>query len=1046
MHREYRPDEMALGLPGSPSHAHDHHDHHHDHDHESEQRTLVGITVVVGVLIAADLVLGLLGSPWQRPFGVPLSLIAAVIGGGRVVYLAILGLLERSIGADVALAIACVAAAILGETFVAAEVVFIALVGECLEGVAFDRAKRAIGSLLDVYPRTARVLRDGEEVEVATESLAVGDEVVIRPGERIPADGTVVSGRSAVDQAVLTGEGLPVDKGEGDPVYTGTINQFGRLVVRAERLGADTTLGQVFRLLGEAHRNRSPVERTADRYARRFLPAVLVAAFLVFLATNGPALWRWTGGTRQAIDLMPALAVLVVACPCALVLATPTAVLAATARLARLGVLVKGGAAIEALARVDAIAFDKTGTLTEGKPELGDVIAFQAAGESTSPEVARETVLRLAAAAEQASEHPLARMIVDVARSKGFEPASPEHFHAHPGAGVLATLRWPEADGSTRTCRVLVGNARLFREQEIPLTPEVESALESLDRSGQTPLIVARDGIVIGIVGARDRVRRNAHDIVHDLKHLGLKDLTVLTGDRPAPAAAVARKVHIKNVEAELTPSDKAEWVDRRRAEGRVVAMIGDGINDAPALARADVGLAIAGVGGDLTAEAGSIVLMGDPLAALPASVRLARHTVHVIRQNILLFAFGLNSIAILLAGLRVLGPISAAVLHQIGSLLVILSAIRILGFERWQTLGVIRAAIPVLAACRRCTPASLSAELGRHRRILILSAAAVAFLAYLGSGITIVGPDQVGVVRRFGRFQSPLIGPGLHVRWPLPVETVTTIEPDRVRVLRVGLAPGPAGGESDPTIGWGSTHGGGREDSALYLTGDEDIVELGVAVEYHYGATDLPRLLFGVADIDSTVAAAAESVCREVAGRTPSATILVNERREVESNLAQALARRLKQAGLPVQVDRVRLVDAHPPREVVPSYRDVAAAVSDAERSLNQARADASRRHWDSLAEADSLRDSARTRADSLAARARGESAAFLARASVHAGQPTLTEFRLLCETLAAALPDRPKWILDPRAAGRRALWLADPDRLSPRLGRALAVPEPDD
>ncbi len=278
---------------GLPSSAHDDdHGHDHDHDPDTERRMLVGVTVVVGLLLVADLVLGYVGSPWQRPFGVPLALIGAVIGGGRVVYLAILGLCEKSIGADVALAIACVAAACLGEYVVAAEVVFIALLGECLEAFAFESARRAIGSLLDVYPRTARVIRDGVEIEVASEQLAVGDRVIVRPGERIAVDGSVLAGRSAVDQAVLTGESMPVDKGEGDPVFTGTINQFGRLEVRAEKLGTETTLGQVIRLLAEAQQHRSPIERTADRYARSFLPAVLIAAAAVFLATNGLVLWR----------------------------------------------------------------------------------------------------------------------------------------------------------------------------------------------------------------------------------------------------------------------------------------------------------------------------------------------------------------------------------------------------------------------------------------------------------------------------------------------------------------------------------------------------------------------------------------------------------------------------------------------------------------------------------------------------------------------------------------------------------------------------------
>ncbi|HEX8199772.1 MAG TPA: cation-translocating P-type ATPase, partial [Isosphaeraceae bacterium] len=605
----------------------------------------------------------------------------------------------------------------------------------------FERAQRAIHSLLEYRPRTARVVRAGQEVEIPAEGLVVGDTLVVRPGERIAADGVVARGRSAVDQAVLTGEGLPVDKGPGDPVFTGTVNQFGLLEVRAEKVGTETTLGQVIRLLADAQRQRSPLERTADRYARAFLPAVLAATVFVFLLTNASSFWRWgsSGQFPGALDLMPALAVLVVACPCALVLATPAAVLAATARLARRGVLVKGGAALERLARVDALAFDKTGTLTQGQPELGDRFALE-------PWTA-EGLLRLAAAAERPSEHPLARLLVAEATGAGMTIPPVEEFRAHPGAGVSARVR---DDGGEHA--VLVGNLRLVRELGVAVPAEVEAALQGLEDAGQTSLLVAVDGRVAGALGARDRVRPEAHDVVHDLKHLGIKDLTILTGDRPAPAQAVAKTVHIKQVEAELTPAAKAEWVHRRQHEGRVVAMVGDGINDAPALALADVGLALGGVGTDIAAEAGSVILMGEPLEPLPGAIRLARQAVRVIRQNILLFAFGLNGLAVLLAGLRLLGPVGAAIFHQVGSLLVLLNAVRLLGFERWGELRAVRAAGRVVDVCRHCRPASVAAWIGTHRRGVIGTLAALAGLAYLGSGITIIAPEQVGVLRRWGR------------------------------------------------------------------------------------------------------------------------------------------------------------------------------------------------------------------------------------------------------------------------------------------------------
>jgi Cu+-exporting ATPase len=1026
VHREFQP-ELMRGNHQTVG-PHDHYDQH-EHDHASELRALVATTLVVGVLLGLDVAFGLWGlESYRRPYGISLALLAAVIGGGRVVYLALSALLEGRIGADIALAIACIAAGLLGEYFVAAEVVFIALVGECLEAFTFERAQRAIESLLEYRPRTARVVRGDDEVEVPADSLVVGDRLVVRPGERIAADGVVVAGRSAVDQAVLTGESLPVDKGEGDAVFTGTVNQFGRLEVRAEKIGTATTLGQVIRLLADARRKKSPLERAADRYARLFLPAVLSAAGVVFLATNAGRLWAWrSGGGPTAIDLLPTLAVLVVACPCALILATPAAVLAASARLARRGVLVKGGAALERLARVDALAFDKTGTLTEGKPEIGDLLAF----ESWNP----ADVLRFAAAAEQSSEHPLARLLVAEARERSLELPTAVDFQAQPGAGICANLK-VEAD----TRPVLVGNLRLFRERGIEITGAVQSALEELDASGQTALLVAVDGRLVGAIGARDRVRIEAHDVIHDLKYLGLKDLTILTGDRPAPARAVAKRVHVKQVESELTPTDKAEWVQRRQHEGRVVAMIGDGVNDAPALATADVGLALGGVGADIAAEAGSVVLMGDPLEPLPEAVRVARQTVRVIRQNILVFAFGLNGVAVLLAGLRVLGPVAAAVLHQVGSLLVLLNAIRLLGFERWGRSGLARAATRAIEACRECRPSRGLDWIWIRRKGLLRWAGAAAGLAYLASGITVIGSAEVGALRRWGKFQAPLLGPGLHLRFPPPIERVIKVEPDLIRVARFGVVSSGAGGP----IAWSASHGARRDESALFFTGDESLVELAGVVEYRLTQAELPALLFGVASVEAGVASATEGVLREAIARTALDDILAARRGPVENAVENALRSRLAATGLCVQLDHVRIIDAHPPREVVPAFRDVSAAVSDAARYRNEAEAYAAGREWAAKSEAQAKRDEAAGRANRLERRAEGERRAFLAQTSAHSARPELTEFRLLWNTLATAYAARPKIVLDPKAGGRRHVWLADPDKLGPGLFRAAGADSP--
>ena len=795
----------------------------------------------------------------------------------------------------------------------------------------------------------------------------------------------MVRGRSAVDQAVLTGESMPVDKGEDDPVFTGTVNQFGRLEVRAEKLGAETTLGQVIRLLADAHRHRSPLERTADRYARRFLPAVLAATVLVFLATNGPALWRWIAGGSGGVPRSTscrAVAVLVVACPCALVLATPAAILAATARLARRGVLVKGGAAIEGLARVEYRGLRQDRNPHRRQARTGRVHRVLAWSRSPPAKSSRTSLSR--------QPNRAGRGLAAGRRGRAAQRASPgadagrrgpatracvcrqvDEFQAQPARGSWPKFRLGRKSGADTDDGPGRQPPTGPRARGRACRPEVERGDRGprpvrADRPDRGP---RRSGA--GVIGARDRVRPQAHDVIHDLKHLGLKDLAILTGDRdgrrprPWPGRSISSRSRPSSA-----PAGKAEWIDKRRQDGRVVAMVGDGINDAPALARADVGLALAGVGSDLAAEAGSVVLMGDPLTALPETIRLARHTVRIIRQNILLFAFGLNALAVVLAGLARSG--AGRRRHRPSDRLAAGAAqcdphpgVRALADARGRPLRCAGRlglpALPALDGSRRTLEQSANGRCGPRSRL--------GALAYLASGITVIGPDQVGVLRRFGRYHAPLLRPGLHVRMPAPIETR-----DRGRARSIASGPGRPDGP-DRARRRSRSPGApamacARDESALFFTGDENLVELAGVVEYHFTRPACPTLLFTVADVDQAVAAAAEGVFREETGRTPLEAILVGARREFEVDLAPRVCNeRLDASGLAVVVDRVRVVDAHPPREVVPAYRDVSAAVSDAERSLNQARADAAQRRWAAQAEAEAIRDAARTRAARLVA-----------------------------------------------------------------------------
>jgi Cu+-exporting ATPase len=1065
-------------------------------------RSLYALTGILGILIAGHLILawaGYTGS--RRPFGfLDLALIAAVIGGARIVYGALLALFEGNVGADLALAIAVLAALVLKEYWVGAEVVFIAMLGESLEAITFSRTHREVRRILELQPRTAHVLRGEAEVEVPVAELSVGDRVVVRPGERIPIDGTVIKGQSAVDQSTLTGEGLPADKAPGDQVFAGTLNQFGALDVRTDKLSEDSTLAQVIHLVSEAQQNKAPLERTADRFARIFLPVVLACAAGTLVYTN------WSASSLSALNWMPALAVLVVACPCALILATPAAVMAALAWLAKRGVLIKGGVALERLAAVSALAFDKTGTLTEGKLQLGDVTAIGT--------VRPDDVLILAAAAEQRSEHLIARLIVAEATKRGVSLPPVERFTAHPGAGVVAQLAsdslalqdvsTPTAQHSALTIppltlhQVCVGNRRLLDSEGIGINEEVAAAFARLDSTGQTPLAVAVDGRVIGLIGARDTIRAEAAGVVHELRHLGIDEIVLLTGDRRPAAEAVARAVGIDHFESELLPQEKAAWINawrnasesdpsgsdpRARIEQHKcgIGMIGDGVNDAPALASADVGLALGGVGSDIAAEAGDLILMGDPLTPLPGLVRLSRATVRVIRQNIAVFAFGVNGVAIVLAAEQKLGPVGAAIYHQIGSFLVLVNAMRLLWFERWERSPFGHVELWGAVAARRAAELLQPVWqpvvwLGRRRRALAWTLAAGLVLAYLFSGVTTIAPDEVGIAQRCGRFVRAL-EPGLHLRLPPPWEKVTKFAPDRIRVAEIGFRSKTVPQqEAARPVEWSSEHREGLieriEEEALMFTGDENLLELNAAVQFSVRRDEagLMRYLFAARNPDDMVKALAEGVLRELTAQRAFWSILTEERPAVERDARDRLQERLDGYGLGVTIHSIALQDVHPPLQVVHAFHDVSSAYKDKERMQKEAEAyyrqqiiAAAGRDavellgrdgsgvdellWRELrtvlrgeAESEILRAKA-TQAERVN-KAAGEATAFRLRQAAHAGDPKLAELRLYLDTVQATLANRDKMILDPSAAGRRQLFLANPDKFNLSLPAVMTAP----
>jgi Cu+-exporting ATPase len=534
------------------------------------------------------------------------------------------------------------------------------LLGQVLELRARARTGAAIRALLGLAPKTARRIEaDGREVDVPLDAVAVGDRLRVRPGERMPVDGVVLEGRSAVDESMLTGEPIPVEKTAGARVVGASVNQVGSLVIRAERVGAETLLAQIVRMVAEAQRSRAPIQRLADRVAAWFVPAVIVVAVAAFAA------WAWLGPEpRFAFALVNAVAVLIIACPCALGLATPMSIMVATGRGATAGVLFKNAEAMEKLREVDTLVVDKTGTLTEGRPRLATVETLRG--------VAEEELLRLAASLERGSEHPLAAAIVAGAEARGLclEPAT--SFESHTGRGVTGTVGG---------LRLALGNRRLL--EHLGVDPgALPVRAEALRSEGQTAMYVALDGRAAGLLGVADPIQATAPEAIRRLVASGLR-IVMLSGDSRTTAEAVAARLGIDEVIAEVLPEEKAAHVKRLQAEGRTVAMAGDGVNDAPALAQADVGIAM-GTGTDVAMESAGVTLVKGDLRGILRARAISHATLRNIRQN-LFFAFVYNALGVPIAagvlypvlGL-LLNPMLAAAAMSLSSVSVIANALRL--------------------------------------------------------------------------------------------------------------------------------------------------------------------------------------------------------------------------------------------------------------------------------------------------------------------------------------------------------------------------------
>ncbi|MFZ5847668.1 MAG: heavy metal translocating P-type ATPase [Actinomycetota bacterium] len=609
-------------------------------------RTRWTVPAVSGLLIAAALVAGRISG--GEPAADLLMVAAAVVAGTPIVVKAARALLARVVGIDLLVSVATIGALVIGEYWEAAAVTFLFAVGHALETATLNKTRSALAELVAVAPDMAVVLRDGQQVEVPAAAVLPGETVVVKQGAKVPVDGAVLAGTGAIDEASITGESIPAEKAAGDKVFAGTVSRSGLLQVTATGVGADTTLARIIHRVEEAQDAKAKTQAFMDRFSAWYTPAIIGLALVAGLVTGDVAL---------------ALTLLVIGCPGALVISIPVSIVAGIGRAAKDGILIKGGEFLETSAKVDTVAVDKTGTLTEGRPVLTDVVVLD-------PTLDRTGVLEWAARAESGSEHPLARPILDAAAEAGVHVHGlPDHTEPVPGKGIVVT---------TGARRILVGNAALMTDNAVAGVDAAAQVADDLAFAGRTPMIVAVDGAAAGVVAVADRIRAEAAQMVADLHAAGITKVVMLTGDSPRVAEAVARATGVDEVYAGLLPEDKLEAITRLRAEGRTVAMVGDGVNDAPALATADIGVAMGAAGSAVAVETADIALMGDRLSKLPDAISLARRTVNNMRQNI---TVALATVTLLLLGV-LFGGVTMAIgmlVHEGSVLVVILNAMRLL-------------------------------------------------------------------------------------------------------------------------------------------------------------------------------------------------------------------------------------------------------------------------------------------------------------------------------------------------------------------------------
>ena len=597
------------------------------------------MTIISGIFLLIAVIFMILGI--DTPVYLNPAWGTVIISGIPMLLLAMTRLIrEKWISSALLIAIAMVASLLIGEIFAAGEVAWIMALGALLEDWTVERAKKGLRNLINLTPQTGRRIVDGKEEVISVDEIKIGDTLRILPGESVPVDGEIINGTSSIDQSIMTGESLPIDKEVGDEVFCGTMNMYGAIDIKATSLGENSSLQKLIDLVKAADEKQAPTQRIADKWATWLVPVALIIAI---------AAWLITGNIERGVT------VLVVFCPCALILATPTAIMAAIGQATKFGVLIKSGEALETLGGLNTLVFDKTGTLTYGNLEVSDVIPIK-------EDLSKLDLLKIVASCEKLSEHPLAKAIVNNAREAEIDIEEPQDFKMYPGKGVTCLNSYGN---------VYAGNSKFLSENNIDVN--IDGYLDKLKHEGKASIIVALNDEVIGLIGLSDVIREDSKKMIDSLHDLGTETI-LLTGDNTETANYFASKVGIGKVYGNLLPEEKLSWIEKFKNEGKKVCMIGDGVNDAPALKTADVSVAMGSVGSDVAIEAADIALLGDDIGKIPYLKKLSNSTLFTIKANIAI-SMTINAVAIVCSVLGLLNPVTGAIVHNAGSCLVVLNA-----------------------------------------------------------------------------------------------------------------------------------------------------------------------------------------------------------------------------------------------------------------------------------------------------------------------------------------------------------------------------------